>query len=84
MVSKSPEERKLTSNSQNLMDLLEADISNGRVLYMSMVNSAARILEDYQRGEDAVQSLLVNLINGGQIILVMLLTRIRVLMEILE
>ncbi len=62
---KSPEERRLSKNSQNLIDLLEADMNDGRNLYGNMVNVASRFIGDYQSGEDAVQSLLVRLINGG-------------------
>ncbi len=52
-------------NAKKLISLIEHDLSNGRVLYNSLMNHARLFVSNYQDREDIMSELFFNLIKKG-------------------
>lgn len=56
---------KREDNAKRLINLIEKDMSNGRVLYNRFFNYSKKIVRNYHDAEDVVSHFILNLIKGG-------------------
>ncbi len=55
---------KRKGNAKRLIDLIESDMNNGRVLYNRLFNYSNRIVRNYHDAENVLSHFILNLING--------------------
>jgi len=56
---------KRGENAKRLINLIEKDINNGRVLYNRFLNYSNKIVRNYHDAEDVLSCFILNLINRG-------------------